>query len=347
MALVSLMRSGSLYVEIMKTQQPLRLEILRRPPSPWFYTSMGFFLGALSGLVMGYPLFIVVSTIHVYLYNDIPLDLGRSLRQGLAWHNWPVMVFYLLSAGAFGAILGNIYQRLLAHRLRLEHLHQEFELQVAAMRHHYKNLVIGIEGFANRIKRKMAESQNMAALEQDVNILHDTVQRLNETLGKELIFLKALTSDLLSPQPHDFYPVLTNSIRELLELRFQEKAIKIEINGAPWEDYRDSLTFKFEPISMEVILQNILSNAMKYGDYIQVTVIELPDSVKITVTDNGPGFEVESLKKQLQAPRNRREADSTQLGLRVSLHLLEKCRGRLFAWSQPGGGSTFTPEFPK
>lgn len=347
MALVSLMRSGSLYVEIMKTQQPLRLETLRRPPSSWFYTSMGFFLGALSGLVAGYPLFIVVSTIHVYLYNDIPLDLGRSLRQGLAWHNWPVIVFYLLSGGAFGAALGNIYQRLLAHRLRLEHLHQEFELQVAAMRHHYKNLVIGIEGFANRIKRKMAGSPNMAPLEQDVNILHDTVQRLNETLGKELIFLKALTSDLLFPQPHDFYPALKSSIDELLQLRFREKTITMEINGRPWEECQDSLNFNFEPVSMVVILQNILSNAMKYGDYIQISIVELPDSVKIAVTDNSPGFEVETLRKKMQAPRDRKETDSTQLGLKVTLHLLEKCRGRLFASSQPGAGSTFILEFPK
>ena len=341
------MRSASLSAKIMEKQHPLRLEILRRPPSPWLYTSMGFFLGALSGMVLGYPLFIVVSTIHVYLYGDIPLDLGRSLRQGLAWDNWPVMAFYLLSGGAFGAMLGNIYQRLLAHRLRLEHLHQEFELQVAAMRHHYKNLVIGIEGFANRIKRKMVGSPNMAALEQDVNILHDTVQRLNETLGKELIFLKALTSDLLSPQPYDFYPVLKTSIDELLQLRFREKSINMEINGRPWEECQDSLIFNFEPVSMVVILQNILSNAMKYGDYIQISIVELPYSIKIAVTENGPGFEVEALRKQIQAPKDRKETDSTQLGLKVTLHLLEKCGGRLFAASQPEAGSTFTLEFPK
>jgi len=45
--------------------------------------------------------------------------------------------------------------------------------------------------------------------------------------------------------------------------------------------------------------------------------------------------------------RDRRESGSTQLGLRVTLHLLEKCGGRLLVSSQPGAGSNFTLEFPR
>jgi signal transduction histidine kinase len=69
--------------------------------------------------------------------------------------------------------------------------------------------------------------------------------------------------------------------------------------------------------------------------------------VQIAVIDHGSGFDVEELRNQLLVPRDHRELGSTQLGLRVTLHLLEKCAGRLLVSSQPGIGSNFTLEFPK
>jgi len=53
------------------------------------------------------------------------------------------------------------------------------------------------------------------------------------------------------------------------------------------------------------------------------------------------------LRQHLLIPGDRREAESTHLGIKVSLHLLEKYGGRLLAWSQPGAGAIFTIEFPK
>jgi len=100
-------------------------------------------------------------------------------------------------------------------------------------------------------------------------------------------------------------------------------------------------------MTMEVILKNLLSNAMNYGDHIQVNVADTAGKLQIQVFDNGPGFEVEELRNQLLVPRDRRELDSTQLGLRVTLHLLEKCGGQLLVASQLGIGSNFTLEFPK
>jgi signal transduction histidine kinase len=123
--------------------------------------------------------------------------------------------------------------------------------------------------------------------------------------------------------------------------------IAVEINGRPWSQCRDNLVFSFEPYAMEIILQNLLSNAMKYGDQVGVEVQEKGGWVQVVVRDNGPGFEVESLKDRLLAPADRREADSTHLGLKVSLHLAEKSGGRLAVWSEPGAGATFYLEIPK
>jgi signal transduction histidine kinase len=166
-------------------------------------------------------------------------------------------------------------------------------------------------------------------------------------LGEELLFLKALSSDSLKPAPSEFYPFLIHCIQDLQGLRFREKDIRVEINGRSLKECRDSLVFSFEPYTMEVILQNVIGNAMKYGDHLQIGVAEIDGKVLIEVRDNGPGAEVEKLKSLLLVAGERREAESTHLGLKVSIHLLEKCGGRLLVWSQPGAGASFFIEVPK
>jgi signal transduction histidine kinase len=252
--------------------------------------------------------------------------------------------------------------RLRENRLRLDAMHQEFEVQVATLRHHYKNLAIGIQGFSGRIKRKLNDleqrlhqcaiedspvHQECEALSHNVEILEEASQRLTQTLGQELMFLKALTSGSLGSETMDVYPLLIHSIQDLLGLRFRDKPIQVEINGEPLEHSRGSLVFTFEPYALEVILQNLLSNSMQYGDHIQVKVREWDGWVRVGIKDNGPGLDVEKLKDCLLTPSDRQTAESTHLGLKVSLHLIHKSGGRLLVWSQPGAGAEFIMELPK
>jgi signal transduction histidine kinase len=277
-----------------------------------------------------------------------------------------MMSLFAVSTGIFGAIWGQVFKKLNEHQRQIETLHQEFELQVASLRHHYKNLTIGIEGFSGRVNRKVTElarqirqthgkdcpredcyCHSLPALEKDAGILSDNSKRLSETLGRELTFLKALTSGLLAPRPHDLYPVLVEAIRDLLGARFRDKKILVEINGQPLAKSQKPLVFNFELVTMEVILGNLLSNAMKYADHMEVEVAETNGAVQIAIIDHGSVFDVEELGQMLLVPRDHQELGSTQLGLRVTLHLLEKCGGHLLVSSQPGIGSNFTLEFPQ
>lgn len=345
-------------------------KVFLEPPRPhltyWSYPFFGFFLGIAAGIVIGHPLSMVVRNFDDFMMNQASLDLGQAVVSGFSFHMWPMILLYALSGAIFGVLLGTAYQRLNQNRRRLVILHQEFEIQVATLRHHYKNLTIGIGGFSHRVISKLDEvtgmiancnetacpqsnqiNQTLIGLRADAAILGDTSQRLTDTLGREVRFLKALTTNCFTSEPQDLYPLLISSIKELKELRFPEKKIKVEINGQFPEKCRDSLIFPFDPYGMEVLVQNILSNAMKIGDFIQVRVADNGNQVVIEVEDNGPGLEVNKLKNQLLTPSDRPEAESTQLGLRVSLHLLDKCGGRLAVQSEPGEGATFAILLPK
>jgi signal transduction histidine kinase len=329
---------------------------------PW----LGLLVGMGVGILTGHPIAMVVYNFHDYIYNGTPLNLIGAIRHSFEFHMWPMISLYAVLGGIFGGIFGRIFQHLRENRLRLDSLQQEFELQVATLRHHYKNLALGIQGFSQRSARKLGSLEehshrclredcpeyrkfldDFEALKRNVHILEDASQRLGHTLSQELLFLKALTSDRLSPLPRDFYPVLRHCIEDLREFRFHSKEIRVEVNGKPLEDCRDSLVFSFEPYTMEVILQNILANAMNFGDFLKITVNPMGNRVHVEIQDNGPGLDISKLKENLLIPGDRREAESTHLGLRVTLHLMEKCGGRLYVSSSPVSGALFILDFPK
>lgn len=325
-----------------KRFEPVRLAVSGRYSAPWIYAIVGALGGAFFEILVCEPLDIVLAQVFNLFYGGHPFQLAEIL-QIFTRHQLPGIT---LTGLLYGGIIGYLWYRLKETSRRIEALHHEFELQVATLRHHYKNLAVGINGFSSRIKRKLSGLPECEALELDATILEEAAQKLTHTLGDELLFLKALTSESLVRQSQDFYPVLVHAAKDLQNLRFQEKEIKIEIDGHSLEEAHPALVFPFEPYTMQVILQNILSNAMKYGDLIQITIKENHNWVKVGVRDNGPGLDIDKIKKLL-LPAAERRGESTHLGLQVSLHLLEKCGDRLSVWSEPGQGAEFIMEFPK
>jgi signal transduction histidine kinase len=342
-------------------------QVLLKPPilpAPRHYPLWGIFLGAFAGVFIGLPIARIIRNINDFADNKAPLDLHKAIISSFSL--WPMILLYAVYGAGFGIMLGWIYQYLQRDRLRQESLHREFEIQVATLRHHYKNLALGLHGFSLRVKRKLnnlAEmmSQNIGVeydeyqplkeeifkLQEDIGILENTAQRLADTLGHELLFLKAITSDFSTSEPQDIYRILIASIDDLLMLRFPEKPIKVEINGKPTKECQDSLEFPFQSYAVEIILQNILSNAMKLGDHILVRVAERPDRVIIEVEDNGPGLDMAKLRDLVGKPSDRRSSESTLLGLEVTLHLLTRIGGSLEVDSKLGQGATFFITLPK
>ena len=355
------------------SDEPINPVVLKSPShreKTWAYPWIGVVCGVAIGILIGHPLAMLAYNFHECLTSGTTCDVTGALFNSFAFHMWPMMLLFSLFGGVSWGIIGFVFKHLRDNRLRLDTLHQEFEFQVATLRHHYKNLALGIHGFSGRIKRKITNLDEIfrlclskakcpecphyeelhpeiESIERSFTVVEDAAQRLTHTLGQEVLFLKALTSDTLHLTSRDFYPVLIHCIEELKGLRFSGKEIQVEIDGCSCEECRCSLVFPFEPYTMEVILQNIIGNAMKYADRIQIRVKERDSQVAVEVEDNGPGLDLEKLRQHLLIPGDRREAESTHLGIKMTLHLLEKFGGRLLAWSKPGARTKFILEFPR
>jgi hypothetical protein len=179
--------------------------------------------------------------------RETPLRLHHALDHLARPGEWPAVS---LTGLILGAALGFVFYCLKENQKRLQDLRQKFEIQVLALRHHYKNLALGISGFSSRARRKLEKLQpqlrecalpdaatmgDIDALEQSVTILEEASQRLTRSLTEELKFLKALQSNGLIPASQDFFPVLRHAIQELLELRFREKKFAWKLMASRWQ----------------------------------------------------------------------------------------------------------------
>lgn len=116
----------------------------------------------------------------------------------------------------------------------------------------------------------------------------------------------------------------------------------------------EALEVRADPESVETMLSNLLSNAMKYSSPesgITVVVRSEPGWVAVDVIDQGIGITKQEMAKLFQ-PFGRLDSalsagiEGTGLGLHLSRNLARSLGGDILVHSRPGKGSTFTLRLP-
>jgi signal transduction histidine kinase len=151
----------------------------------------------------------------------------------------------------------------------------------------------------------------------------------------------------LRRQPVAVQPLLTRMQRE-----FDEQATR---KGITLVMDVEEIHFTADPDVLSRILENLLSNALKFsGAGTQVRVVASQDvrGVRFEIVDQGPGIaedELPKLFKKFQRLSNRptQNESSTGLGLFIVKELVELHGGEIRVASQLGEGSTFTVLLPK
>lgn len=141
---------------------------------------------------------------------------------------------------------------------------------------------------------------------------------------------------------------------EILAMRAQEKGLELACHLAP--DVPCSLVG--DPIRLQQILINLISNAIKFTEKGSVT-IEIanetdhpaPGHLRFSVTDTGIGIPSDKLSTIFESFSQAdssvsRKYGGTGLGLSISKQLAELMHGRIWAESRYGQGSTFHCTIP-
>jgi two-component system sensor histidine kinase MtrB len=109
---------------------------------------------------------------------------------------------------------------------------------------------------------------------------------------------------------------------------------------------------RLDPRRLDVILANLIGNALKHGGSpVRVSVREADDSVMIQVRDHGPGIPEDVLPhvfdRFYKASASRPRSEGSGLGLSIALENAHIHGGEITAGNSPEGGAVFTLRLPR
>ena len=113
-------------------------------------------------------------------------------------------------------------------------------------------------------------------------------------------------------------------------------------------------TIRFEPTRAAQLIQNLISNGIKFMDKpqgeIRIACEDAGTDWRFSVADNGPGISAkyhEKIFQIFQTLTARDEFESTGIGLAVVKKIVDMGRGEIWLESEEGGGTTFFFTLPK
>jgi signal transduction histidine kinase len=117
----------------------------------------------------------------------------------------------------------------------------------------------------------------------------------------------------------------------------------------------EDLQVRAAPEGLAMVLRNLIDNALKFSrpeqpPAIDITACAQGDTVRLTVQDNGQGFDMKYHDRIFALFQRLHRADQvpgTGLGLAMVHKAIERMEGRIWAESAPGQGSAFHIELPR
>jgi signal transduction histidine kinase len=230
-------------------------------------------------------------------------------------------------------------QRLVA---QIQSMQRQRDLFFAMMNHELRNALTGVYGWAEMLVRgKPADSVPQAARE-----VYEAAERTIELLNN-FLDLTRLDAGKVRPVLRDV-EALTSIERAFALVRpaAAAKGIALEHRGEA-----ASLVLRTDPVRLEQILLNLLSNAVRHSIAavpVTVDVTRAGRRARFRVTDFGSGVPAD-LVERIFEPFERFDPHSglgTGLGLPVSRRLAEVLGGCLRVERSDSTGSTFLLELP-
>lgn len=107
-----------------------------------------------------------------------------------------------------------------------------------------------------------------------------------------------------------------------------------------------SFRMRMDPVKYERILQNLISNALRFtppGGSVRVDLRTMGDTVETSVSDTGPGIDPDRLNRIFEDGESR---GGCGLGLGIARRLARQMNGRLIAAPNRETGACFTLRLP-
>ena len=300
------------------------------------------------------------------------IEKAMEARKHLLWQ------MELLAIVAFFAIVIMIWfiwrdarkeriyrENLEAANEEIQRIMNQRERLLLTITHDIKAPAASISGFIDLMKDYVSNPQGIECLQN----IKNSAAHLSHLVAS-LLDYHQLENGLMKVQPTSFSPAqLVAESVEGMKLRAEEKGLAIsfecKIKGMGTSDSSDSSEtsdspmkkkfFRADAFRIRQILDNLVSNAIKYTDRgnvtIQAQVSEIlgKPTLTLSVKDTGKGMTDEEKQKVFQAFTRLKSAqgiEGTGLGLSITLELVSLLGGEIILHSTLGKGSTFIVTIP-
>lgn len=229
----------------------------------------------------------------------------------------------------------------------IQRIMNQRERLLLTITHDIKAPAASISGFIDLMKAYVSNPQGLECLQN----IKNSAAHLSHLVAS-LLDYHQLENGLMKVQPTSFSPAqLVAESVEGMKLRAEEKGLAISFECKT----KGMEFFRADAFRIRQILDNLVSNAIKYTDRgsvtIQAQVSEIlgKPTLTLSVKDTGKGMTDEEKQKVFQAFTRLKSAqgiEGTGLGLSITQELVSLLGGEIILHSTLGKGSTFIVTIP-
>lgn len=160
--------------------------------------------------------------------------------------------------------------------------------------------------------------------------LHEDLREMSIMLGSTLDYLRGHV------EPEPLQPLDVEALVNSLAEDAQDQGQEVSVSG-------EARPITARPIALRRCLDNLIVNALRYGQSAEITLKDTPGNLVIEVRDHGPGIPDDQLEAvfapfvRLETSRNR-ASGGTGLGLSIARDVALGHGGRLTLRNCPDGG---------
>ncbi len=227
----------------------------------------------------------------------------------------------------------------------LHDLQRQMQLQedfVSTISHELRTPLGFIKGYSTSLLREDT-SWDEETQKEFLTIIDEEADRLSLLIENVLESARLQSRTL----PLRFQPLRLDAvIRDVIaRIRVRQKGLDVNM------DLKSTAPIHGDGVRLAQVFDNLFTNAIKYapGAPIDVLLSQMGDHVLISFIDHGPGIPKESLPlifERFYRVRSEKSVTGTGLGLYICKQIIEAHRGKIWAESTPGQGTTFFIELP-
>lgn len=262
---------------------------------------------------------------------------------------FPMLMSARISGDQFTGTILDITERKRAEQAqqvyteRLEQSNRDLQEFAYVASHDLQEPLRKVQAFSDRLATKYTHVLDESG--------RDYLKRMRDASQR----MQALINDLLSlsrvaTRAQPFVDINLNTMIEEvlsdLENQIERAKGRVEVGELP--------NIEADPTQIHQLLQNLISNALKFHTHERHPVINVSAKIEgttcqISVADNGIGFDIQYLDrifKPFQRLHSREEYEGSGMGLAICRRIVERHSGTITATSTPGEGTTFIVVLP-